>query len=235
MMGHGTKLWGSGTGGQKAQDRGTAAWRDGLILIRLMHERGREQHPPLFFFGREVAFAPPPFPNLQKSLSHGAEMGLVAEVTEVSAAPCAHCSRKDWGRQNLGWLSLSQLQTGINGTVTTLVLGRSYPSPPQPLSAKGGRWDEAPWTPRGSPRPRPQSRGCRAGAKAGQDGPGSKGAGADTSTSPHSHIFTTATVRASLHLNSPASAAPSPPSRRGSGSTSQPSFGEAFSSQQKQG
>lgn len=32
----------------------------------------------LFFFGREVAFAPPPFPNLPKSLSHGAEKGLVA-------------------------------------------------------------------------------------------------------------------------------------------------------------
>lgn len=63
MMGHGTKLWGSGTGGQKAQDRGTAAWRDGLILIRLMHERGRKQHPPLFFFWQGSGFCPSSLPK----------------------------------------------------------------------------------------------------------------------------------------------------------------------------
>lgn len=60
VMGQAMEQQDRGTEGE--QDRGTAGWRDGLILICLMHDRGREQHPPLCFW-QGSGFCPSSLPK----------------------------------------------------------------------------------------------------------------------------------------------------------------------------
>lgn len=183
----------------------------------------------LSFFGREVAFAPPPFPNLPKSLSHGAATGLVTEVAEVAAAPCPHCSQKNRGRKNLGWLSLSQLQTGTNGTVTTLMMCRTGPSPPTATVSQGGKVGRgcgASWASRGSP--------CLLAPAHRMQGWGQSRAGWDPSTTPvqphlhHGQGQSIPAPRFSCFSDSFSFHAP----REWGHITSNPSFWETLSSQQ---